>query len=145
MRTRMIRYFIRSVAVFGNQRLYDSVTAARTHSATTNMSEENTDAHAARSLSVGASTDIGRRPTQQDDYLVVASLFPDSDIEPCACFGVFDGHGGPEAPLKPLLVSLTPDAQVTTARRPQCLSKTPFRIGCSGDGMRFTPTAKERW
>ena len=65
------------------------------------MADGAPEVSAARSLSVGASTDIGRRPTQQDDYLVVASLFPDSDIEPCACFGVFDGHGVPLSPIFP--------------------------------------------
>jgi hypothetical protein len=50
---------------------------------------------------VGWSTDIGRRSTQQDEYVVVPRLF-DGDIDSpdhdCGMFGVLDGHGTRQSP-----------------------------------------------
>ncbi|KAJ3191184.1 hypothetical protein HK101_007996, partial [Irineochytrium annulatum] len=42
-------------------------------------------------LSWGASSDIGRRPSQQDEYLIVEDLFERSPR--ATLFAVFDGHG----------------------------------------------------
>ena len=45
---------------------------------------------------IGWSTDIGRRQTQQDDYIILPRLF-DGEIENAdqdvGLFGVLDGHG----------------------------------------------------
>ncbi|KAI8809788.1 phosphatase 2C-like domain-containing protein [Cladochytrium replicatum] len=41
-------------------------------------------------LQVGTSTDVGRRPHQQDEALVHQSLF---NLPDCSLFAVFDGHG----------------------------------------------------
>lgn len=51
-------------------------------------------------LSVGVSSEQGRRPTMEDAEIIMINLkeqFPDHAPEKSSFFGVFDGHGGRRA------------------------------------------------
>jgi serine/threonine protein phosphatase PrpC len=57
-------------------------------------------------LKYGSSSDCGRRPYQQDDYLIITDLFGLKDTH---LFGVFDGHGDDGAKASQYIKKILPD------------------------------------
>lgn len=57
-------------------------------------------------LKYGSSSDCGRRPYQQDDYLIINNLF---DLKDSYLFGVFDGHGDDGAKASQYIKKILPD------------------------------------
>ncbi|KAG4083051.1 protein serine/threonine phosphatase 2C [Neocallimastix lanati (nom. inval.)] len=57
-------------------------------------------------LKYGSSSDCGRRPYQQDDYLIITDLFGLKDTH---LFAVFDGHGDDGARASQYIKKILPD------------------------------------
>lgn len=57
-------------------------------------------------LKYGSSSDCGRRPYQQDDYLIITNLFGLKDTH---LFAVFDGHGDDGAKASQYIKKILPD------------------------------------
>ncbi|ORX85111.1 protein serine/threonine phosphatase 2C [Anaeromyces robustus] len=57
-------------------------------------------------LKYGSSSDCGRRPYQQDDYLIITDLF---DLKDTHLFAVFDGHGDDGAKASQYIKQILPD------------------------------------
>jgi len=57
-------------------------------------------------LKYGSSSDCGRRPYQQDDYLIITDLFGLKDTH---LFAVFDGHGDDGAKASQYIKKILPD------------------------------------
>ncbi|ORX39486.1 hypothetical protein BCR36DRAFT_588259 [Piromyces finnis] len=57
-------------------------------------------------LKYGSSSDCGRRPYQQDDYLIITNLF---GLKNAHLFAVFDGHGDDGAKASQYIKKILPD------------------------------------
>lgn len=57
-------------------------------------------------LKYGSSSDCGRRPYQQDDYLIITNLF---DLKDTHLFAVFDGHGDDGAKASQYIKKILPE------------------------------------